>query len=158
MVKRELVLKKVRNKTKSRIIFPNENDDNKNTIIIIGRKEEVEAAKYELNSLIIQLKDAAEAIIEIDPKHHRYFVTRGAEVLKQTSNDYGDATVSFPKIGSNSSKQCHLEDQMNPGGPSYVVPDRRSRSTSATCRRLWKQTKQQSQLLYGHESEDDQER
>ncbi|GFT74072.1 vigilin [Nephila pilipes] len=42
--------------------------------------------------------------IEIDPKHHCYFVARGAEVLKPISNDYGDVTIGFPKIGSNSSK------------------------------------------------------
>ncbi|GFT03745.1 vigilin [Nephila pilipes] len=39
-----------------------------------------------------------------DPKHHRYFVTRGTEVLKQISNDYGGVTVSIPKIGSNIGK------------------------------------------------------
>ncbi|GFT62982.1 vigilin [Nephila pilipes] len=85
------------------IFFPNENDHGKNTIIIIGKLEEVEAAKNELNNLIAQLVDITKAITEIDPKHHRYFVIRGAEVLKQISNDYGDVTVSFPNIGSNSS-------------------------------------------------------
>ncbi|GFU19163.1 vigilin [Trichonephila clavipes] len=97
-------IKKVREKTGARIVFPNENDDDKNTITIIGRKEEVEAAKKELENLIIQLKDTADTTIDIDPKHHRYFVARGAEVLRQISNDYGGVTVSFPKVGSNSSK------------------------------------------------------
>ncbi|GFS49777.1 vigilin [Trichonephila inaurata madagascariensis] len=97
-------IKKVREKTGARIVFPNENDDDKNTITIIGRKEEVEAAKKELENLIAQLKDTADTTIDIDPKHHRYFVARGAEVLRQISNDYGGVTVSFPKVGSNSSK------------------------------------------------------
>ncbi|GFT50331.1 vigilin [Nephila pilipes] len=97
-------LKKILDKTGAIIVFPNENDDDKNTITIISRKEEVEAAKNELNSLIAQLKDTAETTIEFDPKYLRYFVTRGAEVLKQISNDYGGITVSFPKIGFNSSK------------------------------------------------------
>ncbi|GFR28209.1 vigilin [Trichonephila clavata] len=97
-------IKKVREKTGARIVFPNENDDDKNTITIIGRKEEVEAAKKELENLIAQLKDTADTTIDIDPKHHRHFVARGAEVLRQVSNDYGGVTVSFPKNGSNSSK------------------------------------------------------
>ncbi|CAL1268500.1 unnamed protein product [Larinioides sclopetarius] len=97
-------IKKVREKTGARIVFPNENDDDKNTITIIGRKEEVEAAKTELNSIIEQLQNTAELTMEIDPKHHRYFVARGAEVLKQISIDYGGVTVSFPRNGSNSSK------------------------------------------------------
>ncbi|GFT92082.1 sulfotransferase 1C4 [Nephila pilipes] len=74
------------------------------TITIIGGKEEVEAAKNELNSLIAELKDTAETTTEIDPKHHRYFVIRGTTVLKQSSNDYGNVTVSFPKFVSNSRK------------------------------------------------------
>ncbi|GFS88414.1 vigilin [Nephila pilipes] len=93
-------IKKVRDKTGIRIVFPDVNDD-KNTITIIGRKEEVEAARKELNSLIAQLKDTAEATTEIDPKHYRYFVTR--EILKQIPNDYGGDAVSS-KISSNSCK------------------------------------------------------
>ncbi|GFT32013.1 vigilin [Nephila pilipes] len=79
-------IKKVRDKTGARILSPNENDDDKNAITIIGRKEEVKAAKNALNSLITQLKDTAEKTTEIDPKHHRYFVARGIEVLKHISN------------------------------------------------------------------------
>ncbi|GIX67510.1 vigilin [Caerostris darwini] len=96
-------IKKIRDKTHARIVFPNENDDDKSTITIIGRKEEVEAAKNELESLIEDLKNTVEDEMEIDPKHHRYFVARGAEVLKQIANDYGGVAVSFPRNGSNSS-------------------------------------------------------
>lgn len=46
---------KVRDKTGARIIFPNENDEDRDTIVIIGRKEEVEAAKKELGELIQEL-------------------------------------------------------------------------------------------------------
>lgn len=45
----------VRDKTGARIIFPNESDEDRDTIVIIGRKEEVEAAKKELNDLIKDL-------------------------------------------------------------------------------------------------------
>ncbi|GBL80449.1 hypothetical protein AVEN_128498-1, partial [Araneus ventricosus] len=47
----------VRDRTGARIVFPNKNDDDENTITIIGRKEEVKAAKAELNSIIEQLSE-----------------------------------------------------------------------------------------------------
>ncbi|CAL1268501.1 unnamed protein product [Larinioides sclopetarius] len=97
-------IKKVCKKTGARISFPNENDNDKNIITITGKKEEVKAAKAELSRLIEQLQNTAELIMEIDPEHHRYFVARGAEVLKQISNDYGGVTASFPQKDSNSSK------------------------------------------------------
>ncbi|GFT58314.1 vigilin [Nephila pilipes] len=78
------------NKTGARIVFPNENDDGKNTITITGRKDEVEAAKDKLNSLFTQLKMQQKTTTEIDP--------RGAEVSKKLSSDYGGVTVSFPKL------------------------------------------------------------
>ncbi|GFT00343.1 vigilin [Nephila pilipes] len=86
----------------ARIVFPIENDDDKKKCNYHHRKEEVETV--ELNNLIAQLKDTLETTTEIDPKHHRYFVTRYAEVLKQISGDYGDVIVSFPKTGSNNNK------------------------------------------------------
>ncbi|GFT12151.1 vigilin [Nephila pilipes] len=95
--------KQVVYETGARIVFPNENDEDKNTITIIGREEEVEVAKNELNNRMA-MKDTTETTTEIDPKRHRYFVTSGAEVLKQVTNDYEGVTVSFPEIGSNSSK------------------------------------------------------
>ncbi|GFT44195.1 vigilin [Nephila pilipes] len=182
--KNGISIKMVRDKTGDRVIYSNENDDDKNRITIIGRKEEVEAAKNELNNLIAQLKDTAETTTEIDSKHHRCFLARSAEKM---SNYYGGVTVSFLKIGSNNSKvvlkgnkdflepakqrlheivedfeamviveciiaeehhptilgtrgsKCRLEEQPSPGQPSSVVSYRRSKPTSATCRRLWRQ-------------------
>ncbi|GBN12360.1 Vigilin [Araneus ventricosus] len=97
-------INKVCKKTGARIVFPNENDEDKNTITIIGRKEEVEAAKAELNSIIEQLQNTAELTMDIHPKHHCYFVAKDAEVLEKISNDYVGVSASFPRKGSNSSK------------------------------------------------------
>ncbi|KAG8181791.1 hypothetical protein JTE90_000083 [Oedothorax gibbosus] len=95
-------IKKVRDKTNARIVFPNETDDDRDTITIIGRKEEVEAAKKELESIIDDLKNTDETTVEIEPKHHKYFVARRAEELKKISDEFGGVAVSFPRIGSNS--------------------------------------------------------
>lgn len=40
----------------------------------------------------------------MDPKHHRYFVARRGEVLRNIAEDYGGVTVSFPRSGVNSDK------------------------------------------------------
>lgn len=42
--------------------------------------------------------------MDIDPKHHRYFVARRGEVLQQISDEYGGVSVSFPQNGSSSSR------------------------------------------------------
>lgn len=95
-------IKKVRDKTGARIIFPSENDEDRDVIHIIGRKEEVEAAKKELEDIIRELKDTTTDVVNIDPKHHRHFVARRGEVLKQIGDEYGGVSVSFPKMGSDS--------------------------------------------------------
>ncbi|XP_023220770.1 vigilin-like [Centruroides sculpturatus] len=48
-------VKKIRDKTKARIIFPSEKDDDRESIVIIGRKEEVMQAKKELQDMIKEL-------------------------------------------------------------------------------------------------------
>lgn len=39
--------------------------------------------------------------MDIDPKHHRYFVARRGEVLQQIADEFGGVTVSFPRNGTN---------------------------------------------------------
>ncbi|PYZ99345.1 hypothetical protein A6K26_009755 [Gammaproteobacteria bacterium 2W06] len=40
----------------------------------------------------------------VDPKHHRHFVARRGEVLRQIADQYGGVTVSFPRSGVQSDK------------------------------------------------------
>lgn len=40
----------------------------------------------------------------IDPKHHRYFVARRGQVLRDLADEYGGVMVSFPRTGSQSEK------------------------------------------------------
>ena len=49
------------------------------------------------------LQDKVEEIqIAVDPKHHRHFVVRRGEVLRQIADDYGGVSVSFPRSGQKS--------------------------------------------------------
>ncbi|MCL4139924.1 UNVERIFIED_CONTAM: hypothetical protein GTU68_041720 [Idotea baltica] len=97
-------IRKIRDKTGARIIFPNDKDENKELITIIGKKESVEKAQIELTSIIQELDKVVEDVIAIDPKYHRHFVARRGEVLKQISDQYGGVTISFPRQGNPSDK------------------------------------------------------
>lgn len=45
-----------------------------------------------------------EGEVHVDPKHHRNFVARRGEVLRQIAEDYGGVIVSFPRSGVNSDR------------------------------------------------------
>lgn len=38
----------------------------------------------------------------VDPKHHRYFVVRRGQVLRELAEEYGGVMVSFPRTGTQS--------------------------------------------------------
>jgi len=90
-------IRKVREKTGARIIFPTRQDENQELITIIGKKEGVEEAKQELLSKIKDLNNVVEGEVHIDPKHHKYFVARRAQVLRDISDDFGGVAISLPK-------------------------------------------------------------
>ncbi|XP_061189597.1 vigilin-like [Saccostrea echinata] len=97
-------IRKVREKTGARVIFPSSDDPDQETITIIGKKESVEEAKKELESLIKNLDNVVEGEMQVDPKHHRYFVARRGEVLKHIADEFGGVTVSFPRSGVKSDR------------------------------------------------------
>jgi len=95
-------VRKIRDKTGARIIFPTDKDEDKEAIAIIGKKEQVAAAKKELESIIAECENVVESTVNVPSQHHYYFTARRAEVLRQLADEFGDVRVSFPKIGSNS--------------------------------------------------------
>lgn len=42
--------------------------------------------------------------MNVDPKHHRYFVARRGQVLRDLADEYGGVMVSFPRTGTQSDK------------------------------------------------------
>jgi predicted PilT family ATPase len=97
-------IKKVRDSTGVRIIFPSNKDTDQETITIIGKEDGVKKAKAELESQIVDLDNIVEGETTVDPKHHRHFVARRGEVLRQIAEDYGGVIVSFPRSGVNSDR------------------------------------------------------
>lgn len=90
-------IRKVREKTGVRIVFPSRTDENQELIIIMGKKEAVEEAKADLMSKISQLNNITESELNVDPKHHRHFVARRAQVLNDISDEFGGVNISLPK-------------------------------------------------------------
>jgi len=97
-------IQSVREKTGARIIFPNETEADREVITIIGTKEAVAAAKTELEIRIKDLDKIVEEVMTVDPKHHKYFVARRGEVLRQIGDQFGGVVVSFPRNGVISDK------------------------------------------------------
>lgn len=97
-------IRKVRDSTGARIIFPHREDPDQELITIIGTKEAAAKAKKEIEGLVKELDNIVEGEVNVDPKHHKHFVARRGEVLRQIADDYGGVTVSFPRSGVKSDR------------------------------------------------------
>lgn len=96
-------VKKLREKYGSvRIVFPTE-PSHGSQIVLAGKKEEVEAVKKIYLQQIAELNETIEIQLRVDPKHHRHFIIRGAEVLKEIQSHNGNCIISFPRQESNDS-------------------------------------------------------
>ncbi|XP_012680775.1 high density lipoprotein binding protein a [Clupea harengus] len=93
-------IRKVRDSTGARIIFPTPDDQDQELITVVGTEEAVREAQKELEILIKSLDNVVEDHMLVDPKHHRYFVTRRGQVLRDIAEEYGGVMVSFPRTGS----------------------------------------------------------
>ncbi|XP_076014917.1 high density lipoprotein binding protein a [Genypterus blacodes] len=97
-------IRKVRDSTGARIIFPTAEDQDQELITVVGTEEAVREAQKELEELIKSLDNVVEDGMNVDPKHHRYFVARRGQVLRDLAEEYGGVMVSFPRTGSQSDK------------------------------------------------------
>lgn len=97
-------VRKIRESTGARIIFPTEADQDKEVITIMGKKDAVEKAKAELEATIVEIDNITEGEIHIDPKHHRHFVARRGGVLHKIADECGGVQISFPRAGVDSDR------------------------------------------------------
>jgi exosome complex RNA-binding protein Rrp4 len=94
-----------------RIMFPEQNSDQK--IVIVGKKDEVEAVRKIYEKQIQELNEAVEIQVNVPIQYHKHFVSRGAEIIKKIQETNGGVTISFPrqeskddKVTIKGSKQC----------------------------------------------------
>uniref|UniRef100_A0AAQ4QPW9 Vigilin n=1 Tax=Gasterosteus aculeatus aculeatus TaxID=481459 RepID=A0AAQ4QPW9_GASAC len=97
-------IRRVRDKTGARIIFPAPDDTEQELITIVGKEEAVRQAQKELECLVKNLDDVVEDSMAVDVRHHRHFVCRRGQVLRELAEEYGGVAVSFPRTGANSQR------------------------------------------------------
>uniref|UniRef100_A0A915EMX8 K Homology domain-containing protein n=1 Tax=Ditylenchus dipsaci TaxID=166011 RepID=A0A915EMX8_9BILA len=85
------------------IVFPLESDQ-EHQILLIGKKDEVDAVKKIYEKQILDLKETVEIFAEVDHKYHRHFMARSGEVLKEIQNQNGGCLISFHRQESGGSK------------------------------------------------------
>ncbi|XP_012590226.1 PREDICTED: vigilin [Condylura cristata] len=97
-------IRRVRDSTGARVIFPGPEDKEQDLVTIVGKEEAVREAQRELEALIQSLDNVVEDCMVVDPRHHRHFVTRRGQVLREIADEYGGVMVSFPRSGSQSDR------------------------------------------------------
>lgn len=55
-------------------------------------------------AVICRQDNVVEDSMVVDPKHHRHFVIRRGQVLREIADEYGGVMVSFPRSGTQSDK------------------------------------------------------
>lgn len=90
--------------TGARVLFPTSHDPDPSLITIIGKQDAVDKAKAILEAKIQDLENIVEVEMNIDPKHHRHFVAKKGELLRQISDEFGSVIISFPRVGVKSDK------------------------------------------------------
>lgn len=95
-------IRKLRDTTGARIIFPSDKDDDKEIITIIGKKEQVAAARTSLEATIKELDNIVESTVSVPQKHHLFFIQRRGETLRQIGDQFGGVSISFPRNGQSS--------------------------------------------------------
>ncbi|CAG2061167.1 unnamed protein product, partial [Timema podura] len=118
-------IKKIRDLTGARIVFPTDKDEDKETITIYrkagvcgdgqGRAGGHHQGDCEYSRRIsmfnwshlvpalafwyLELDNIVESEMVVEPKHHRHFVARRGEVLHRISDECGGVMISFPRPG-----------------------------------------------------------
>ncbi|KAK7909821.1 hypothetical protein WMY93_014505 [Mugilogobius chulae] len=96
-------IRKVRDKTGARIIFPSADDVEQELITIVGKEEAVRQAQKELECLLKNLDDVVEDTMSVDIRHHRHFVCRRGQVLRELAEEYG---ALLQKVTLKGAKDC----------------------------------------------------
>ncbi|XP_026841185.1 vigilin [Drosophila persimilis] len=97
-------IRKIRDATGARIIFPSNEDTDKEVITIIGKEDSVKKAKEQLEAIIKECDEVTEGEVAVDPKHHKYFVAKRGLILHRIAEENGGVMISFPRAGTNSDK------------------------------------------------------
>lgn len=86
-----------------RIVFPDSQNTEANDLItIVGRKENVQKARVELEKEIKALEEEVSQEISVDPKWHKFFFVKKGELKKKISDENCNVRINFPQDKSSS--------------------------------------------------------
>lgn len=102
---------KLREENKVRIQFPdlNGSDVDSDSVVITGKKEDVQKARLILEAKIKELDNISELEMHVDPKYHHIFLVKKAAVCKQLFEEYGGVNVSFPQLSDKNNSRIVLK-------------------------------------------------
>lgn len=107
-------IKKIRDNTGARIVFPTDKDEEKDVITIIGKKDAVEKAKAELEATIKDIENTTQSVMSVPIAYHKHFVARRGEILQRITDEYGGVQISFPRSGD-------MSDRVTLKGPKDCI-------------------------------------
>lgn len=89
-------INKVKNAHNVRVLFPKEDEiDQINEITIIGKKDQVQLAKKELEAMISQLEKIVEQTVNVPQKFHSHFITK--KLVNRIAEENNGVNIQFPK-------------------------------------------------------------
>jgi len=93
---------KIREQYNVRVVFPGPDEAERETITLIGKQEDCKAALKELQGVVKELMAVDQITFEVDQKHHRHFVAKRGQILRDLADEFGGVMVSFPRPGVDS--------------------------------------------------------
>lgn len=88
----------LRDKHNVRIVFPNgQSGESNDAITIIGKKENVQKVRVELEDAIKALDEQVTEEVAVDPKWHKNFTAKRAKLINKISEENCNVKISFPK-------------------------------------------------------------
>lgn len=88
-------IRKIKEETNTRIDLPSETDVS-NMIVITGRKEDVDAARFKLLAIQSELEGIHEEEVKIDPKLHNNLIGSKGRIIRSLIEESGDVQIKFP--------------------------------------------------------------
>jgi polyribonucleotide nucleotidyltransferase len=106
-------LKRIRDDTSTKIDMP-KGSEGSDTIVITGRRENVDKAKRQLLEIEKQMASIVEVVIKIPHQQHNAIIGPKGKLIRSVMDECGGVKIHFPTNGSNS-------DEIHINGPKEDV-------------------------------------
>jgi hypothetical protein len=91
-------INKIKETTGVRVIFPAAQDEDADSITIVGKEASCVAARDAILARIKELESIIEGSVDVPSEFHRHFFTKSGQVLKDLTDEFG-VVINFPRDG-----------------------------------------------------------